>query len=121
MNHYKDQINTAPRAIQVLDALRRQIAETQDQGQLNFQSRSCCICVLTRVMIKDSQGATENREYFYEAPVGNGIITPQVPPNFTIPLELSQFNPYGADSLSDAWFSQHVINLDGMTLGQLYS
>ena len=77
--------------------------------------------MLTRIVSQDSQEATENGEYFYEVPVGNGTITPQVPPNFAIPLELSQFNPYGADGLSDAWFSQHVINLDGMTLGQLYS
>lgn len=36
-------------------------------------------------------------------------------------LDLSQFNPYGTESLSEAWFSQHVINLDAMDFGQDYS
>lgn len=36
------------------------------------------------------------------------------------PLDLSQFNPYGFDSLSEAWYGQHIVNLDGMNLGHTY-
>jgi hypothetical protein len=29
-------------------------------------------------------------------------------------FDFSQFNPYGVGSLSDAWFGQHLVNLEGM-------
>lgn len=29
-------------------------------------------------------------------------------------LDFSQFNAYGADCLTDAWFGQHLLNLDWM-------
>lgn len=69
---------------------------------------------------KDAQRVAEYSGLSDETPVENGAMTPQVPFDSAFPLDLSQFNPYGADSLSDAWFSQHIINLDGMNFGQMY-
>jgi hypothetical protein len=31
-------------------------------------------------------------------------------------VDFSQFNLYGTDRLSDAWFGQHIVNLDWMGL-----
>lgn len=38
LDHYKEQIHSAPRAIQVLQTLRSQIMATQNQGQLHLRS-----------------------------------------------------------------------------------
>lgn len=29
-------------------------------------------------------------------------------------FDFSQFNPHGTESISDAWFSQHIVGLDGL-------
>ena len=36
----------------------------------------------------------------------------QVPFDPSLHLDFSQFNPYGTDEITDAWFAQHIFNLD---------
>jgi hypothetical protein len=42
-----------------------------------------------------------------------GLI-PQDPMNAMLQFDLSQFNPFGVDSISDAWYGQHLGSLDGL-------
>jgi len=47
----------------------------------------------------------------------DGIFTvAQTPGNGENQFGLSQFNLYGTDSISDAWFGQQVMNLDWLEL-----
>ncbi|KAK3678237.1 hypothetical protein LTR37_021496, partial [Vermiconidia calcicola] len=93
LKYYEHQITSAPFAAQVLEALRRQIQVPQDQGApalpTNFAFAS-----------------------LFATPIGDGTTTPQIPLEDGVHLDFSQFNPYGTDDISDAWFSQHVSNFE---------
>jgi hypothetical protein len=61
-----------------------------------------------------------NHELFADNTVSNeGIATP-IPSESDLQIDFSQFNPYGVDSLYDAWFSQHVANLGNMNPTQMH-
>ncbi|KAK1239806.1 hypothetical protein MKX08_007248 [Trichoderma sp. CBMAI-0020] len=87
LNHYKGSIHTASRAIQVLEALKYQIHGSQPQE-------------------------TDTRSSIDDTPVSNEQMKPDMSLEFTNQLDFSQFNPYGSFNLYDAWFGQHLINLD---------
>ena len=80
MEHYKQQIQSAPRAIQTLKALRAQTTGFQgNEPQMN-------------------------------APA------PETVESSVLQGDLSHFNPFGTDFIDDAWFSQHITNVDWLEL-----
>ena len=81
MEHYKQQIQSAPRAIQVLKSLREQLAGSRSQP---LQPTSFSLDPMQ----------VNNHTY----------------------MDFSQFNPHGTDFLDDAWYSQHLVNLDWLEL-----
>lgn len=60
---------------------------------------------------------TDTRSSIGDAPVSNYQMKPEMSLDFTNQLDFSQFNPYGSYNLYDAWFGQHLINLDASEMG----
>lgn len=80
MDHYKQQIQSAPRAIQTLKALRAQTTGAHaNESQMN-------------------------------------VPAPETLESSILQGDLSQFNAFGTDFIDDAWFSQHITNMDWLEL-----
>jgi hypothetical protein len=60
---------------------------------------------------------TDTRCSVNDTPVSNEQMKPDMSLDFTNQLDFSQFNPYGSYNLYDAWFGQHLINLDASEMG----
>lgn len=60
---------------------------------------------------------TDTRSSMGHGPVSNDQEQPDMSLDFTSQLDFSQFNPYGSYNLYDAWFGQHLINLDASEMG----
>lgn len=60
---------------------------------------------------------TDARSSIDDTPVSNEQMKPEMSLEFTNQLDFSQFNPYGSYNLYDAWFGQHLINLDSSEMG----
>ncbi|PON26671.1 hypothetical protein TGAM01_v204681 [Trichoderma gamsii] len=84
-------IQTASRAIQVLEALRCQIHGGHPEE-------------------------TDTRSSIDDTPVSDEQMKTEMPLDFTNQLDFSQFNPFGSYNLYDAWFGQHLINLDALEM-----
>lgn len=67
----------------------------------------------TLMMFKE----TDTRSSIGDATVSNDQMKPEMSLDFTNQLDFSQFNPYGSYNLYDAWFGQHLINLDASEMG----
>jgi hypothetical protein len=52
-----------------------------------------------------------------DALVNTEQMKPETSIEFTNQLDFSQFNPYGSFNMYDAWFGQHLINLDASEMG----
>ena len=81
LEHYKDQIASASRAIQMLQALKRQSRSNQNRRHALLQTSG-------------------------DMDPGSQLPTRQASPQF------SQFNPYGAATIGDAWFGQQFLDFE---------
>jgi hypothetical protein len=117
LEHYKEQIRSASPAIRVLQTLRSQLIASQGQREYSHLTpRVTVLLFSTYYLLEGASNPAINDDGNSSATIAHATAAFEIPSDIDIQQDWNEFNSNMTDTISDAWFSQHLVNLDWLDI-----